>query len=244
MRNSFKKLGDKVRGSAFVVPLGFFLSLASIALLIINIRDWYTSWLGIDMIPVYHAGSAEGATDAEVWIYALSRIALSLLPQLFTVIGAYSALALDPDTDEERMLRRGAVIVTLIAIGFDVATGYFYYLPRDVEVITWEHRAWALFMAGLVDTVFSEIAGAWVWGLLLEIGGDFQEQYDDKIRARFRKNKKKQDKKKQGDSSRARTGARPESSVQQVVRQPVREQGATRQRPPQTMDERLRQLND
>lgn len=184
MRNAFKKIGDRIRGSGFIIPIGWLLILACGATLVTSLSDFYTSYRGVGDLPIQPADPGNEFELALRWLYV---ICVALIPQLVTVIGSFAGLALLPENTEEQWIRRAAISFALVAVLIDVFTGYYYYIKPEyasfIPLLDWgdaavrEAQISALVMSAGVDTLFSEVGFTVAWGLTFEVWHDWLLQW-------------------------------------------------------------------
>jgi hypothetical protein len=193
VKSTYKTIGDKIRHSGFVIPLFWALVAGCLIVVITTVNDYYTSLRGVERL--YVNQTLPNPTQFELTLAALRRHAIAGMPQVVSIVMGMSILAYVPvkGTKQEKMLWTMGLLFFLSANYIDINTGYHYYIPTE-----WENvpifvalqdpmgrkavlDAW-LMSAG-VDTLLSEILGAFFWGLLFEIYPDFFKQWS-KVRGK------------------------------------------------------------
>lgn len=218
-RNNFKRIGDKIRESGFVLIVAAFLVAGMMITVITSVNDYYTSYMGVLQIPVNQTSDVPSAF--ELWLSGARQIAIAAMPQVITVIAGYIMLAFEPVSGNRRewSLWSAAAMTFAMAIAIDVITGYLYYIqpqyrgvPFSITIATADGKSAAmsaLLMSGGIDTLFSEIGATVFWGLFFEIYPDAIRQWKrifngdsiDDLRPRGATGA--------GASARQTTGARP-----------------------------------
>jgi len=185
--NRIRKLGDKIRGSGFVLYLSLILVIGCLATVVTSVNDFYTSFIGVGNLAVN--ATTPNPSGFESTLSSLRYIAVAVMPQVITVIAGYVVIAFEAEHGNRREwgLWIGALIVFALAAVIDIGTGYFYYIvpPYGDMPLTQALASEAgrrtvfhsLFMSGIVDTGFSEIGSAFLWGLFLDLYPDAMKQW-------------------------------------------------------------------
>lgn len=162
-RGTYTKLADKVRSSGLILPI--FLAFVGV-LGIATVRgalDMYTNWLGILDLGL--------KTFESPIIDFINKITMALMPQVLTIVCWYIALAMEPESRKEQLVRLVVfgfgIAVTLIDIWF----GYiFYALPGG--------GGHPLLMSVVIDTFFSEVAWTISLGMTIDLWPDARREVD------------------------------------------------------------------
>jgi hypothetical protein len=129
-------------------------------------------------------------TQFELLLAFLRRIAIATMPQVVSVVVGISILSYVPikGTKQEKLIWSFGLLLFLAANYVDIGTGYHYYIPAEWEGVPvvaalrdpLGRKAVldAYLMSAGVDTLFSEMLGAFFWGLLFEIYPDAFKQWD------------------------------------------------------------------
>jgi len=185
--NRIRKLGDKIRGSGFVLYLSIILVIGCLATVITSVNDFYTSYIGVANLAVNI--TTPEPTGFETALAGLRRVAVAVMPQVITVIAGYVVIAFEAERGNKREwgLWIGALVIFCVAAAIDIGTGYFYYIMEPYgsmslgsALATEAGRSTvfhSLFMSAIVDTGFSEIGSAFLWGLFLDLYPDAMKQW-------------------------------------------------------------------
>jgi hypothetical protein len=169
---TIRRLGDKIRSSAYIIPFYHILVLGILVCLIRSVFDFYTSYLAIVAAPI-------NQFDNGLITFA-NNVTIALTPQLVNVITAYVLLALAPTNKTESYLWWVVAVVFFVSMTVSIYTGYLYYadtLPGAmVGTVPLTTRILSLVIAGVIDTIGSEIGLAFTIGLALELRVDYLKQ--------------------------------------------------------------------
>jgi hypothetical protein len=181
--NLIKKLGDRIRNSGFIVPIYNFVIWLCLAIVIISVRDFYTSYRGVLATMPPLPATATGFERA--LMTRVSPFAVALVPQAVIGVSLYAILAIwGPQGTAEKSLWGMAVVSLAGALYVDIGTGYAYYMPDGMQGIPLTAQTLrdvaevrhAVFHALVIDTLFSEAWGTVAFGLLWELRADFNRQ--------------------------------------------------------------------
>ncbi len=160
-QNSFRAMIQRIRGSGFVLPLYYTLWVCFGLAIIASLFDFYTSLLGVRQIPIRQFDMA-----ILNWVRVIT---VALMPQVSSIIAGYVVVMLEPSTEAEKEIRTAAKVILVLSVFVSIVTGYAFYV-RD-----WSNpvdHAWAFVMAGIVDTLFSELGLVVSYGMLRELAPD------------------------------------------------------------------------
>lgn len=200
VNNSYRRVAEKIRDSGVILQAGVWLLILAVVAVVISIRDYYTSMLGIATMPINsvdpQTADRIGKILAQTSIYAVA-----FLPQGVAWLGTFIYMIMDPESEEEDRFRKAALMVAILAHAADVYTGYIYYIDEvgkgiipfspayfrgiqdaigTVIVSAGDIRAAvnaALFHSLLIDTMGSEILSSVVFGMLAVLWPDIKRQW-------------------------------------------------------------------
>ena len=185
-----KRISDKIRSSGYVLALLLPLLALTVVVMIVSVNDFYTSYRGIELLPIRDPGPA--ATEFELLMRQLRIIATAAMPQLVTTIGMYIIISMWPDNWKtmqpiERNSLIFFILVVLMAISVDVFTGYAYYIDQPYSQIlpfvssefyadsfARQNVMVALINSLVIDTISSEVFLTICVGLIVELTPDFK----------------------------------------------------------------------
>jgi hypothetical protein len=157
---AIRSIANWARNSAFVLPAFFFTTLVFIAA---------TIGMGLDFLTNVNA---VWAMDIQSFGHPildfLRRFSLALLPQAIPPVAFAVGFAVGGASKDERYLRYVAFGIAISITLLDIWLGYVFYSSNGKE-----HP---LLLAGLIDTLFSEIAWSFAFGLLVELKADTVKQ--------------------------------------------------------------------
>ncbi len=181
--SQFKKIGDRIRGSVYVVPYLWVVKTVSVISVFLMAYDYFTSLKGVEKLPV-NIGWA-----AIPFVYAA-------LPQLLQIISAFVALSIGGETREDINLRRvmsAILIVSFLAdYGTDVTYGFTYQLSDIFTASFWGDGGgvvsliWANIVTLFVNTVGSELMFILGFGLWIELS-PFAKSQMDRYKSKMKK---------------------------------------------------------
>lgn len=176
-KNTFAKIGDRIKESPFVVPIYWMIIVGFLMSLVILANDFYTGYAGVLKAP-----KPILKNEFEEWLYFARMIVLAGLPQVVGVIGVYISMALNPENQQEERILKIATAVTAIAVTVDLLTGLMYYFPLDITFQNiannpWE-MIWSIIMSGMIDTIGSELMFIVCFGLAVQLRSHAQASWN------------------------------------------------------------------
>lgn len=161
-RGTYTRIANRIRQSTFILPLFLFI-LAGLAIGTVRMGfDYYTNWLG-----VMNMGLKEFEPPI---VHIFNLLTVATMPQILTVVCFYIFLAMEPVNKTEKYIRWTTLGIWVIAMVIDIYLGYLYYGKPG-------GGGHPLLMAGVVDTLFSEVAFTVCFGLVLELRGDAVREF-------------------------------------------------------------------
>ena len=157
---AIRSIANWARGSAFVLPAFFFTTLMFIAA---------TIGMGLDFLTNVNAvWGMDIQSFGHPILDFMRRFSLALLPQAIPPVAFAVGFAVGGSSKDERYLRYAAFSIAISITLLDIWLGYIFYSANGKE-----HP---LLLAGLIDTLFSEIAWSFAFGLLVELKADTWKQ--------------------------------------------------------------------
>jgi hypothetical protein len=151
---AFRRAADRMRQSAFVLPMFLvFLALMAISL-VIGYEDYYTSYWGYTSLPTQFG-------------FSWTAVAVALLPQVGQAGAAYIAIAL-ADNEDDRLYVIMAFVIWVLLFGIDIYTDTFYRTDYSWQVSN-EIMLTAIFQSIGIFTIGSELAFVVGFGMVGEL---------------------------------------------------------------------------
>lgn len=166
-----KSVADKVRDSAYIMPIFFMVCIGLISSTILSINDYWTSYMGVISLPLRDGASAGEFAKLISW---LSDVAMAATPDVTITVGGYILLTFKYERGQ-RWVWWLTLAVVAMAIWGDVQTGFLYYMP-PASLAQESSVFWAYFRAGFVDTLGSNVIFVVCSGLFFFLIGDFMRE--------------------------------------------------------------------
>jgi hypothetical protein len=187
-KSVYKAWGDKIRQSGFILPLALALVAGCLITVVTGVNDYYTSFRGVERLSVN--ATLPDPTSFELTLATLRQYAIAGMPQVLSVVLGFTILTYLPNRKDRRetTLWLSGLAVFLISNYVDINTGYHYYITSPFNDMSMTEALGspvgrkavgdALLMSIIVDTLFSEIGGSFLWGLLFEVYPDAIKQFN------------------------------------------------------------------
>lgn len=185
-----KLVGDKIRGSGAIVPIGSTVLVMIVVGFVLWMQDNYSSYVAVRGMQVqYHR---DGLGEFGNLLIDASIIAKAFLPQGVATVAFAVFLLMEPESRSEHIYRWSSLVIGVGAMIYDSHTGYKFYINPGVASSIWEgwgnpilrpYYTDALIHAIMYDAIGSEFLLSITVGIFGVIATDYAREMGKMMKA-------------------------------------------------------------